>query len=120
MRFAPTPAAAPDDPLAGARYRVFTDLPGNEPSAAISPDGKFVVFIADIDGPDDVWIGQVGSTAYRNITKGTLGKGRAAGFANGGSDIWFGSKPFSPLRITQLMGGSARSFLGDNAGGPQQ
>ena len=112
------PAAGPYNPLDGATYNPFTDFPGDESSASISPDGKFVVFIADRDGPDDAFVGQVGSTDFRNLTNGTLGGRRSVGFANGGSDIWFGGGPLSQLRITQLMGGTARPFLHEKTGDP--
>ena len=47
-----------DNPLANARYTPFTNFPGDERDAAISPDGKFVVFRSDRAGPFDAWLGQ--------------------------------------------------------------
>ena len=33
------------------------------------PDGKFVAFLSDRDGPFDAWLGQVGSGEFLNLTK---------------------------------------------------
>ncbi len=41
------PRAAPSDPFAEARFTRLTDWPGSEGGAEISPDGKFVAFMAD-------------------------------------------------------------------------
>ena len=51
-------AATIVNPLASARFTRFTDFPGAERDASISPDGKFVVFRSDRDGPFDAWLGQ--------------------------------------------------------------
>jgi Tol biopolymer transport system component len=41
--------------------------------AAISPDGRFVAFISDHDGPFDVWLTQVGTGRLVNLTQGKAG-----------------------------------------------
>jgi serine/threonine-protein kinase len=43
------PAAAPDNPLAGALFTRLKNFPGDEVSAQISPDGKFVMFLSNQD-----------------------------------------------------------------------
>jgi len=40
-----------ENPLANAKFARFTDFEGIERDAAISPDGKFVAFVSDRDGP---------------------------------------------------------------------
>ena len=44
------PATTPENPLANAQFTRFTDWEGTEEGAEISPDGKFVAFLADRDG----------------------------------------------------------------------
>ena len=44
------PATTPENPLANAQFSRFTDWEGTEEGAEISPDGKFVAFLADRDG----------------------------------------------------------------------
>ena len=58
------------NPLAGAQFTLLTDFPGAEWDAAISRDGKFVAFLADREGPLDVWVGQIGAGEFQNLTKG--------------------------------------------------
>jgi len=57
-------------PLNGARFTRFTDWQGDELDASISPDGKFATFLSDRDRIFDVWVGQIGSGAFLNLTKG--------------------------------------------------
>src|SRR6185436_5500459 len=63
-------AATVQNPLENALFTRFTNFEGAERSAAISPDGRFVAFRADRDGPFDVWLGQVGAGRFVNLTKG--------------------------------------------------
>ena len=58
------------NPLANATVERLTDFAGEEVDAAISPDGKFMTFLSDRDGPFDAWISQIGSGEFVNITKG--------------------------------------------------
>jgi Tol biopolymer transport system component len=60
------------NPLADAKFTRLLDFPGTERAAAISRDGKFVAFLGDRDGQTDVWVSEVGSGAYRNLTNGAL------------------------------------------------
>ena len=105
-----------ENPLANAQFTRLTDFPGTETDAAVSPDGKFVAFQADRDGPGDVFLTQVGTGRFVNLThgKGTpLGTSRRyVGFSADGSEIWFLTEPPGPIRIMPLMGGKPRVFLG--------
>ena len=60
------------NPLVGARVERLTDFEGDELDAAISADGKFAIFSSDRSGEPDVWLTQVGSGDYANITKGSV------------------------------------------------
>lgn len=57
-------------PLAGAHFQTVTNFDGLEQSAAISRDGHFIAFLSDRDGPMDVWVTQVGSGLFHNLTHG--------------------------------------------------
>jgi Tol biopolymer transport system component/DNA-binding winged helix-turn-helix (wHTH) protein len=64
-------------PIADARFQAITDFEGAAEGAAVSRDGQFVAFLSDRDGPMDVWVTQVGSGQFHNLTRGS-----AAGLAN--------------------------------------
>ena len=56
--------------LSSARSQALTDFPGNEHAAALSRDGRFVAFLSDRDGTMDVWVTQVGTGKFTNLTQG--------------------------------------------------
>jgi len=56
-------------PLANARFSYFTNWDGVEAGAEISPDGKFVAFKADAGGQIDLWVSQVGTWYFTNLTQ---------------------------------------------------
>jgi Tol biopolymer transport system component len=107
------------NPLAGASFTRLTDFEGAEHDAAISPDGKFVAFRADRDGPFDVWLTQVGTGRVLNLTQGTDDERRtrtgSVGFNGDGSEIWLGGGPDRRLRLMPMLGGAPRVFLGEGA-----
>jgi Tol biopolymer transport system component/predicted Ser/Thr protein kinase len=111
------PAVDTENPLANAQFTRFTDFEGAEHDAALSSDGKFVAFRADRDGPFDVWLSQVGSGRFVNLTHGQDDEARlplrSLGFSGDGSEIWLGGAPDRRLRLLPLMGGAPRVFLGD-------
>ena len=57
-------------PIADARFQTITDFDGLEQAAAVSRDGQFVAFLSDRDGQIDVWVTQVGSGQFHNLTRG--------------------------------------------------
>lgn len=59
------------DPLAGAQLQSVTEFEKKELSAAVSHDGHFVAFLSDRDGQTDVWVTQVGSGEFHNLTNGS-------------------------------------------------
>jgi Tol biopolymer transport system component len=106
-----------DSKLAGATFTRLTDFDGAEHDAALSPDGKFVAFRSDRDGPFDVWLGQVGSGRFVNLTRGTDDERRtrtgSIGFSADGSEIWLAGGPDRRFRLIPLLGGTPRVFLGE-------
>jgi Tol biopolymer transport system component len=82
------------NPLAAARFQRVTDFDGTEQAAAVSRDGRFMAFLADRDGPMDVWVTQVGSGQFQNLTRGTAAElvnpsVRMLGFSPDGSFVTF-------------------------------
>jgi Tol biopolymer transport system component/DNA-binding winged helix-turn-helix (wHTH) protein len=60
------------NPIAEARFQTVTDFDGVEEAAAVSRDGHFVAFLSNRDGQMDVWITQVGSGQFHNLTLGRV------------------------------------------------
>src|SRR5215472_13521126 len=60
------------NPLANARYQRLTDFEGSEHSGAISRDGKFVAFLSSRDGPVGVFVTQIGTGTFGNVTSGRV------------------------------------------------
>src|SRR5580704_4531811 len=58
------------NPIAAARFQTVTDFDGVAEAAAVSRDGHFVAFQSDRDGQMDVWVTQVGSGEFHNLTHG--------------------------------------------------
>ena len=121
------PVTTEEDPLANARFTRFTDWEGTEGGAQISPDGKFVAFVADKAGPFDIWLSQVGTGDFRNLTNGSIPGLRPTfftfwqlGFSGDGAEIWFSPEtgPSMAQMIMPLLGGTPRAFLDKGATAP--
>jgi Tol biopolymer transport system component len=81
-------------PIADARFHAVTDFEGVEQAAAVSRDGQLVAFLSDRDGPTDVWLTQVGSGQFHNLTHGSAPElvnpsVRSLGFSPDGSLVTF-------------------------------
>ncbi|MGH9743553.1 MAG: DNA-binding protein, partial [Candidatus Acidiferrum sp.] len=81
-------------PIAGARFQKVTDFEGVEQAATVSRDGHFVAFLSDRDGQTDVWLTQVGSGQFHNLTHGSVSElinpsVRTLGFSPDGSLVMF-------------------------------
>lgn len=107
------------NPLAGARTERLTDFAGEEVDVAISPDGKLMAFLSDRAGPFDVWVSQIGTGEFVNITKGkipttTPAPIRKLGFTGDDNQIWIsegeGAGPYT-LLLASVLGGDPRPFL---------
>ena len=113
-------------PLANARFSLFTGWEGTEGGAEISPDGKYVAFIADRAGEYDLWVSQVGTGHFLNVTKDIPPLGgpgsilRIFGFSGDGGYIWFtqAGDSSAPKWLIPLSGGPPRPFLGQGAAAP--
>ncbi len=82
------------NPIADARFQTVTDFDGIEQAAAVSRDGHFVAFLSDRDGQMDVWVTQVGSGEFHNLTRGSAPElvnpsVRTLGFSPDGSFVTF-------------------------------
>ncbi|PYV30111.1 MAG: hypothetical protein DMG09_28210, partial [Acidobacteria bacterium] len=110
-------ASSAENPLANAQFTRLTNFEGAEHGAAISPDGRWVAFRADRDGPFDVWLSQVGTGRFLNLTQGKVDEEpypmRMLGFSGDGSEIWLFGPPDRRRRLVPLMGGTSRVFLGE-------
>ena len=105
------------NPLANATVERLTDFEGEEMDAAISPDGKFTVFLSDRDGRMDAWVSQIGG-AFVNITKGQFpitadGTNRRVGFSGDGAQVWFccNTPGQSMSWLAPAIGGAPRPFI---------
>ncbi len=82
------------NPLDRAQFQMVTDFDGTEQAAAVSRDGRMVAFTSDRDGPIDVWITQIGTGQFHNLTRGRVKQlvnpsVRTLGFTPDGSTVTF-------------------------------
>ncbi len=117
----------PENALAGAQLTRFTDWPGTQGRGEVSPDGRYVAFLADQAGEFDIWWSQVGTGRWVNLTPDVppLDGPRADsllrtfGFSADGSEIWFSLEDAGgPKRIRPLSGGTPRAFLREGVSSP--
>ena len=81
-------------PIAEAQFQHLTDFDGTEQAAAISRDGRLVAFQSDRDGRMDVWVTQVGTGRFYNLTRGRVqeivnSSVRTIGFSPDGALVTF-------------------------------
>ena len=113
------PIEVAGNPLANATFARVTDWDGTEEQADISPDGRFVTFVADKAGEFDVWVSQVGTGRFQNLTLDgppmvtPANLLRSLGFNGDGSEIWFNptGNPGREKVLLPLTGGTPRPFL---------
>ena len=82
------------NPIADAKFQTVTDSDGLEQAAALSRDGHLVAFLSDREGHMDVWVMQVGSGEFHNLTHGSVSELanpsiRTLGFSPDGSLVTF-------------------------------
>lgn len=105
------PHRAWQDPLAAAEFTRVTDFIGSEEHAAISRDGRLIAFLADRDGAWDVFIGQLGTGDFRNVTRGRIADlrnpaVRMLGFTPSGAEVMVWSR--NSGWIIPVVGGERR------------
>ena len=117
------PSDAAANPLTDARFLQLTDFPGTEQAAALSRDGRFVAFLSDRDGRVDVWVSQVGTGQFYNLTRDAARElvnpsVRTLGFSPDGTLVTFWTR--SPAGSGQsnisvwgapVLGGQPRPYL---------
>ncbi len=59
------------NPIGAAQFQAITDFDGVEQAAAVSRAGHLVAFLSNRDGHMDVWVTQVGSGRFQNLTHGS-------------------------------------------------
>ena len=111
------------NPIADAGYQPVTGFDGENEAAAVSRDGQFVAFLSDRGGRTDVWVTQVGSGQFHNLTAGVDGEFinpsvRTLGFSPDGTLVTFwlrrrSSPPGEDIGIWAVptLGGEPRPFL---------
>ena len=111
------------NPISNARFQTVTDFDGVEEAAAVSRDGQFLAFLSDRDGQMDVWVTQVGSGQFHNLTHGSAPELvnpsiRTLGFSPDGSFVTFWVRKPSASNGGEIgiwavptLGGSPKPYL---------
>jgi Tol biopolymer transport system component len=112
-----------ESPLAGARFQQLTNFGTTEQAAALSRDGRFVAFLSNRDGRTDVWVHQIGTGQFYNLTRGAVPElvnpsVRTLGFSPDGTAVTFWSRKSSGstqadigVWAAPILGGSPRPYL---------
>ena len=111
----------PANPLANATFTPLTEFGGTQVDASISPDGKFVAFQSDRNGPSHVWLDQIGAGNPIDLTPGAddqRGPLRSVGFSHDGTEVWISGTESRRLRMVPLVGGKPHVFLGEKVVNP--
>jgi Tol biopolymer transport system component len=110
-------------PIANARFQTVTEFDGVEQAAALSRDGQFIAFLSDRDGQMDVWVTQVGSGQFHNLTRGSAPELvnpsiRTLGFSPDGSFVTFWARKRNgssgediSIWAVPTLGGQPRPYL---------
>jgi Tol biopolymer transport system component len=115
------------DPLAQARILRLADFAGTEQAAAISRDGRYAAFLAAPDGHLDVWLMEIGTNRYRNLTEGKFQQLRnpeirTLGFSPDDSLVTFWTRNGDGSQAQDInilaaptMGGALQTYLPETA-----
>jgi Tol biopolymer transport system component len=104
------------NPLADASFTRYTDFPGEELDAAISPDGQFILFLANREGVFEGWLSQMGSGEFVNVTNGRIpallnDEIRNLGFSADGR-MWFRQDRTDSMGLRVSAGTMAQAVIG--------
>jgi Tol biopolymer transport system component len=109
--------------FADAQFQNLTDFDATEQAAAVSRDGRFVAFLSDRDGRMDVWVTQVGTGQFYNLTGGRVQELanpsiRTMGFSPDGALVTFwvrgadkGKAGDISIWAVPTLGGQSRPYL---------
>ena len=91
---------------------------GKATRAAISPDGKYVVYVVDDGGQQSLWMSQVATLSQVQIVPPAEVVYRGVTFSHDGNFIYYvvqdeKNNPKGMLYQVPLLGGSARKLFGD-------
>jgi DNA-binding winged helix-turn-helix (wHTH) protein len=104
--------------LNGYAFIKLTEFEGAEEHAAISRDGRLAAFLRERDGTWDVWIGQIGTGEFRNLTSGSVPElrnpaVRTLGFSPEGSNVVMWTRTSSGADSGLVDGGWVVPALGE-------
>jgi Tol biopolymer transport system component len=111
------------NPIADARFQKVTDFDGVEQAAALSRDGHLATFLSNRDGQMDVWLTQIGSGEFHNLTRGSAPElvnpsVRTLGFSPDGSLVTFWARKQNgsssgdiSIWSVPTLGGQPRPYL---------
>jgi serine/threonine protein kinase len=112
------------NPLANTQFQRLTQFEGTEHSAAISRDGKRVAFLSSHEGQVGVWVTQIGSGRFVNLTGSRVPEQlvnreiRLLDFSPDGALVyfWVGRSDTSSKRQISIwavptLGGAARPYF---------
>jgi Tol biopolymer transport system component len=111
-------------PIADARFEAVTDFDGVAEAASLSRDGQLVAFLSDRDGPMDVWLTQLGSGQFHNLTHGSVKElvnpsVRTLGFTPDHAFVTFWARTPNPTGAAEIsiwavptLGGDAKRYMG--------
>jgi Tol biopolymer transport system component len=111
------------NPVTGAKFQTVTEFEGEQLAVALSHSGQFVAFLSDRDGQMDVWVTQIGSGQFHNLTRASVSElvnpsVRTLGFSHDDSLItfWIRSKNHtdgSDINIWAIptLGGEPKPYL---------
>jgi len=113
-----------ENPLADARFVRLTNFGGNEQAATLSRDGRLAAFLSNRDGHMDVWVTQVGTGQFYNLTRSTAANlvnpsVRTLGFSPDGALVTFwmrggtagSTQSTIDIWSAPVLGGPARPYL---------
>lgn len=110
-------------PIADARFEAVTDFDGIAQAASLSRDGQLVAFLSDHDGPMDVWLTQLGSGQFHNLTHGSVKdlvnpSVRTLGFTPDHAFVTFWARTPNPTRPAEIsiwavptLGGDPKRYM---------
>jgi Tol biopolymer transport system component len=105
------------------RIEAVTEFDGLEQAAAISRDGRVAAFLSDRGGRIDVWVTQLGSGQFRNLTAGSApelinASVRTLGFTPDGESVTYWVRrssdtggPDIGIRSVPIIGGGSSPYL---------